>query len=312
MRKVRTMLVACVVVGSMACMALAADKTSAPGRSPAQLERPTKMAVVSVRPVSDTAMPGYEQLTTEGGQILYVGKDPILAGADVLGIMAGHDANSMSMKVAVGKGSAVSGRVGIFIGTHFVGAPLATKGPDGTITLVGLEPAQAARLSTHFSTAPVVPTGATITFVPQQPKIEPGSTVLVDAFVSGANDLRAYQVAVDISGGQTGRFEMKDMYIDTARTDWVFADMQAVSAANRTGGRMMGALYSGGVNVSEPKYAGTLVLEASPDALGTFNISLRATEETTLKNPDSVEIAFMAPAPTSIEVAVRASSGPRR
>jgi len=310
MRKAGIVVTTWVAAVSLTGLVFAGDKTSASGRTPAA-ERPAKVSVVTVRPVSDIPQAGYDKVVTDGGETIYVGKDILFTGTDVTATAAGLDGNSLSLTVTGGKGVNVPGRVAVFVDGGFAGAAVATKAGNGTITLAGLAPAQTARLTQHLILSPE-PTGALITLVPDSNRIEPGQTVEVKAFVDGATDLRAYQVAVDITGGTQGSFTIKDMFVDSNHPDWVFADMQAVSAANRTGGRLMGALYTGGTNVSSRKYAGTIILEASTDALGSFSIGLRQTQETTLRNPDSVPISYVATAPVAVEVSPRVAPGSRR
>ncbi len=305
MRRSRMMVMAWVASGLVWSSAFAGDRTAG------VVERPAKASVVSVRLASEVASPGMDKVVTDNGQVLYVSKEPVLTGADLLSATSGADGHSVALKVSQGKEAAIVGRVAIFVDGNFVGAPHTSKNADNSIALIGLDPQQAARVSRSIVTRPVDPTSAQIVLVPQQPgPIEPGGTIIVDAFIDSAVDLRAYQVAVEITGGTAGQVAIKDMLVDNARPDWVFAGQQAVNAANRVGGRMMGALYSGGINVAERKYAGTIVLEASADAFGSFTIKLREDhQQTTMKNPDNISIAFAASLPQTIVVGNRPVRG---
>lgn len=310
MRKSSLMATAWVAMFSVTGAVLASDKAASLGRTP-HMERPSKITEVTVRPISDVPQPGHDKVTTDSGQMLYVGRDVLFTSTDVVASAAGSDVNTLSLTLSGGKAGVVPGRVAVYIGGSFVGAPFATKNSDGTITLAGLEPAQTARLTRHLIVTPE-PTGALITLVPDTNQIEPGQVVEVKAFIDGAVDLRAYQVAVDVTGGTQGEVTVKDIFVDTNHPDWVFSELQAVSAANRPGARLMGALYNGGINVDERKYAGTIVLEASPTARGAFVIGLRQNTETTLRNPDSVPMSFVADAPIVLDVNPRVAPGSRR
>jgi len=131
--------------------------------------------------------------------------------------------------------------------------------------------------------APLPPPSTTenVIFLVANPStISRGELVSVDALVilGFTQDFRAYQVAVDVTGGTTGTLDQDSLSIDTTRGDFVFSAIppgDVVIALDESGGRLASALYSGGVVGVSNEYLGTFTFRASPDAGGTFTISVR-------------------------------------
>ena len=110
-----------------------------------------------------------------------------------------------------------------------------------------------------------------------------GETVYeVEVFASDFVDLRGYQVAVDITGGETGTLDLEDVYIDLERKDHVFGGLASYDAVDVGNGRMMCVLSEGGVSSIDPLYLGTFVLRAAPETSGTFQVIPRAGDGTIL------------------------------
>ena len=104
----------------------------------------------------------------------------------------------------------------------------------------------------------------------------------VEVFASSFADMRAYEVGVDVLGGEAGTLEVQDVYIDLERKDHVFAGMESYHAVDVVGRRMVCLMAAGGVASEGPVYLGTFVLRATPDARGTFDVGLRTGDGTIL------------------------------
>ncbi len=91
----------------------------------------------------------------------------------------------------------------------------------------------------------------------------------VEVYVSNVADLRAYQVSSAVSGGEAGHLTVEDAWIETDRDDYVFASRGAIDAADLTGARLLGALFSGGTAESNSagRYAAAPLLgtDSFPD-----------------------------------------------
>jgi hypothetical protein len=112
--------------------------------------------------------------------------------------------------------------------------------------------------------------------------------VVVDVFLSGAVDLRGYQIALDaIGGGDTpsggGQLVLEDVRIDTNRADYVFHGLDSYPATDAVRGRLASALATGDKPSGDAAYLGTFTFRMSPDAIGTFSVEPR-TSETMLRD----------------------------
>jgi hypothetical protein len=123
--------------------------------------------------------------------------------------------------------------------------------------------------------------------------VSPGGTVNVDVFVSGPTELRGYQSALQIRGGKAGSLTFDAADVNQQRSDFVFIGLNFVTSTDVTDGRLMGALYSGGVDVGNPpKYVGTFTLRASTSASGTFVVDLRIAD-TSLRDPNNQSVLWV-------------------
>ena len=147
---------------------------------------------------------------------------------------------------------------------------------------------------------PAVPHGPAITAVLVG---QDDGLLLVDVFVSGVVDVRGYQVSLAATtGGNRGRLEIQDIWVDTSRADYVFASEEAVNAVDLVGGRLVGAMFSGSVDAMRPAYAGTFAFKATPDAQGNFKVSVQMGSQTLLRNSASQPIALKTGAAVVIAV----------
>lgn len=148
-----------------------------------------------------------------------------------------------------------------------------------TLTLADLTPLEASQVKDLIA---LTPAGATITLVASQTRAYPDRPVSVDIYVSEMQDLRTFQVAIDVVGGTAGSIAIEDMHIDRNRDDYVFGTLQKVDAADPVGFRVGGVLIVGGVDASEMSYLGTATLRPSPDAQGNFKVVVKAGERSSL------------------------------
>ena len=104
----------------------------------------------------------------------------------------------------------------------------------------------------------------------------------VEVFASDFVDLRGYEVAVEVVGGETGILDLEDLYIGIDRKEFVFAGQESYHAVDMANGRMVCALPEGGVSSKDALYLGTFVLRAGPESRGTFQVIPRTGDGTIL------------------------------
>ncbi|MCH7705353.1 MAG: hypothetical protein IIB61_09580 [Planctomycetes bacterium] len=121
--------------------------------------------------------------------------------------------------------------------------------------------------------------GARIMLWAPRGSIRPGELLEVDVYVDQANDLRGYQVSLDIDleparfadrefagGVHEEMFVIEEVFVDAGRDDYVFAGRDDLSAVDLAGGRLGAALLAGGVAIDAPAYLGTFVIRIAPGA----------------------------------------------
>ena len=174
---------------------LSIDQGSAQADS--QSVRPGKRSPVSIRLATSTPAQGHEELTF-GGRTLYLVPRATLAGSKVVSAEAITTRSGSDIELALTDegadwlSSAISkhkaDHVAIFAGRKPLGSAMLTfEAGEGSLKLVGLTGEQAERLVRVLNRSAVAPAGATFTVVPDRTTIQPGETVNVRVFLSGAS-----------------------------------------------------------------------------------------------------------------------------
>lgn len=238
----------------------------------------------SIRLASQTQLAGYEEAVF-GDSTLFVAANTAIGSVDIVGARATTSAIDLTLSangatVAANLVRANAGqRLAVYEGQRIVAAPAIESGMLKGTTLT-------------VSTAALTPMGTMLTVTSSKTTAQAGEMINVDVFVSQAQDLRGYQVAVEATGGKSGGLHLVDIHQDAARADWVFGGEQIVNAVDVNGSRMVAALFSGSTNVAMPKYLGTFSFQSTKDASGTFAVKVRASDETALRDSNSQPIGY--------------------
>ena len=114
----------------------------------------------------------------------------------------------------------------------------------------------------------------------------PKEPVAVEVSLEGVSNLRAFQVAMDASGGDSGSLILEKVFIDETREDFIFAQQSPLTIADQKRQRTVAALWQGGVSaVDEQRYLATFVFVPTRDAKGAFSLTLRDEPGTMLRDP---------------------------
>jgi hypothetical protein len=277
-------------------------------------QRGSKEPAFSLRPAAQEAVSEYQAMTLEG-RTIYVSPRTLLSDGELTGVEAvathsGADVTLTLTPTGVERlGSGTPGQqVAIFAaGTLVSVGTLSVDAATGTATISGLPSGAAQRLVQMVAREPVAPAGPRFSVRPSATQLRPGGTVDVDVYLSGTQGLRAYQVTLGVSGGDSGQLAVEDNWIDAARPGYVFGALEKLDAVDRSGDRMAGLLIYGNVDAVEPAYLGTYTLRASPDAAGTFRVFARADNEASiLIDAQDLTISFgSAPAAITVGIAPR-------
>jgi len=283
--------------------------------------RSGKRSPVSIRLAISSPAQGHEAVAF-GDRTLYLVPRATLAGSKVVSAEAITTRSGSDIVLTLTDdgvdwlSSAISkhkaDHVAIFAGRKPLGnAKLSFDAAEGSLKLVGLSGEQAERLVRVLNRSAVAPAGATFTVVPDRTTILPGETVNVHVFLSGASQIRSYQVKVAIRGGSTGALLIDNLWIDAERADYVFGTLQKLDAVDPSNSRMAGVLMQGGVDAVNPAYVGSYSLRASADASGVFNVNLGLDEnDSILLRADNQSMPFEAGPAAVITVAMPTNPQP--
>jgi hypothetical protein len=266
-------------------------------------QRTGRQAAVSFRLAATNPAAGFEAMTF-GDRTVYVSPQAALsagqvAGADTIATRTGSDVSLSLTNEAAARLNTMAANLGadhlaIFVGGKIVSVgKLSLNADEGLATISGLSSDQAVEVTRAIRGKSAVPVGRTIAVVASQGTIQAGEAVTLEVFVRGGiSGVRAYQVALTISGGTAGQLTTSNLWIDSERADYVFVGHEKLDAVDRTGGRMGGVMLSGGTGAMQMAYLGSYTLEASADASGTFTVNIRTADTSLVANTGSRFIEF--------------------
>lgn len=258
--------------------------------------RDLKGSAVTFHKVSSQPAEGLRKETLANGQAVYISPAPVANSLEILDAQNGQ--NGMTVRLSGDAVTRLGDQVAVMVGDKLASVGSITR--DGQVTLGGLSADQADRISRAVQAQPSVPVaGPLVTLVPAGQR---DGLHLVDVFVQNTNDLRIYQISLLTGGGTAGRLELESVTVDQTRPDYVFGSDQIVEASSPRTGLLIAVLYDGSVNVAAPKYLGTYGFRATPDASGTFRISVNLGEETLLADQANEEMGFSAGADARIMI----------
>lgn len=134
------------------------------------------------------------------------------------------------------------------------------------------------------STKPTESKPAILTAKPAQTSVAPGGEVKVDVLLSEATSVSGYQLKLNIAGGEQGTMALKGIVVDQERADFLFKGQRVINTTAPATGEIVVVRYEGTSDtpVGKQSYLATFTLTASPDAKGTFKVSVNNSEESTL------------------------------
>jgi hypothetical protein len=251
--------------------------------------RETKGGGVNFHLASTTPINGYDKVSPGGDSgTLYVAPRAVWTGKEVVSARTTDSRDGSVMELTLSAEAAErlatqrkhqSGdRVAIYVDGKLMSTGiLGAVSTGGRATITGLTSANTesvVRLLNGERPIPVpMPTtiSALISVVPVG---QSDGAYLVDVFVQGVTNLRTYQIGLITSGGQVGELVREEVEIQASRPDFVFSELDTISAADQVGGRLSGVLVDGGVDKATPAYLGTYAFRPSPGATGTFEVAI--------------------------------------
>jgi len=105
--------------------------------------------------------------------------------------------------------------------------------------------------------------------------LDPEEWLYVDVFTGAVDELGAYEVALEVSGGTSGTLVLADIVIDDQRSDYAFGTATTIVAKNVSEGRVGVLREGGGVEVVGTKYLVTFIYQPASGASGVFDIAIK-------------------------------------
>ena len=279
--------------------------------------REAKGGGVNFHLASTTLINGYDKISPGGDSVtLYVAPRPVWTGKEVVSARTTDSRDGSVMELTLTAEAAErlatlrkhesGNRVAIYVDGKLMSAgTLGAGSTGGRATITGLNPTNTesvVRLLKGERPIPVpspAPVSALISLVPVG---QSNGAYLVDVFVQGVTNLRTYQIGVVTSGGQVGKLVREETKIDKARADFVFGELEVISAADQLGGRLVGVLVDGVVDKATPAYLGTYAFRPSPDATGTFEVAIDTSEKSFLADGQNEMVEFRTGPAASISI----------
>lgn len=289
----------------------------ASARAEPRSARDTKGGGVNFHLASASPVNGYDKVSTDGdGAVLFVGPRPTWTGKEVVSARTTDARDGAVMELTLTADAAErlvtqrknqgGDRVAIYVdGKLMSSGALSAETSGSRATITGLNsPSTESVVRLLKGERPVpapLPTtvSALISLVPAG---QSDGAYLVEVYVQGVTNLRSYQVGLVTSGGMGGELVREEVEIDKTRPDFVFTNLEAISAADQVGGRLAGVLVDGGVNKETPAYLGTYAFRAAPGAAGTFEVAIDSDVKTFLADSKNQMIEFRAGPAVSISV----------
>ncbi len=260
---------------------------------------------LTFRAASDVPLTGFDRQTVGSAEV-YVSKKELFSARDLTSAEARERGASLQLgadaasRLASLSGEGKANRLVVFAD----GVPSFVGVIDGPITgqsvvLSGLSTDQVSRLL-RATGRPDVATD--LRLVPDQSIATAGNLILVDVFVRPVQNLRGYQVGLVVTGGDSGKLELKDVVIDEGRQAYVFTGIETLHAVDVKSNRMLNALPAGTVHLKDESYLATFVYQVSGDAKGTFHVSVNQAGETMFLDENGTQVLIDLNAATQITV----------
>jgi hypothetical protein len=255
------------------------------------------------KPATLSATQGFKTIAV-GDTKYFVAPDPMFSGSNVQAASA--DGGALQLTVGADIANRVSAamkkteRLAIFVGGTFVNAPIVRSASDGKIVLAGLSSFNTDHLVNVLGNTGAGAGSATMSVVTNQTSVNPGDMITVDVYLSGAADLKAYQVRANATSGQTGKIAVAEMVVDKERSNYVFGTGNVIDAVDNNDKRLGAVIFEGSVNVGNPLYLGSFTFQTPEDIHEAYVINVEVGEESFLRNSTAEPIEFRVGAPVVV------------
>lgn len=271
MQKSKLVITALLLVAGMSYSTAHAQKRTDRGTN-------AKVSGLQFFKASTTQTGNYRSVNLKDGSTLYVAQVQAFSDRAVRVATSSGDTLQLTLTDQAKAQLSDSSRLAIYMNNRFFGsASVSQISDDGQITISGLSTRQLSQITQVIQRRKeVVMSGGVITVVPRQFTARAGDQITVDMFLTGAQGIRAYQVKLDITGGNAGTLNRNLMILDADRQDFIFAGTEEIiKGEDQVNGRIGAVKIYGTVDADQRVYLGSEIFDVSNDAHGTFQVNVR-------------------------------------
>jgi hypothetical protein len=256
--------------------------------------RDNKATGVSFRLAGDKVVQDFQKASLPNGATVFVSPRTAFTQNDIVSAAAtGSDAMQLSLTQDAARGleRAPTNQLAVYVDGQLASMATMSHAGSGAIDLAGISGNEMARIARMLDAGVRAPNGPEVSIVPRTSAANEGEIVSFDVFVTNAQDLRTYQIALDVVGQEGGLIRVPGQ-IDATRPDFIFGADQNVNAVDDTTGRLGGVRFDGGVTVDRPVYLGTFNYEVPAGASGQFVARVRLGDDSFLADTNNKTMPF--------------------
>lgn len=279
-------------------LSIAAALAGQPGGEPDEVPRAPAFRL-HFRLVQATAAPDFVEMSRTPRPPVFVGPVDVFDAAEILSVV---DAGSTNIDLKVSRDLVARLRAQTvdrlaILDLERLAAVAEIEFPDADATwnlrLAGLERVEASRLGWMLSEEANSRLAASMVIVPPSVVQAAGSVVEAAVYLIGAKLVGSYQFVVEVSTPKFGWMRRDELLIDSSREDFVFQGRSPRTTIDVSAGTIGATIEPDGVSPDRTSvYLGSVRFRTSADAAGSFNVHIKRSAETFVKDKNGVPILF--------------------
>jgi len=241
-----------------------------------RLERNTKVSGIQFFKASSSQVENYRSVSLKDGRTFYVAPEQSFSDRAVRAATTSGSTLLLTLTDEASAQLSDASQLAIRMNNQYFSASINQISDTGQISISGLNTRQLTQLTKVILRREIIMSGGVITLEPRQSSARAGDQITVDMYLAGATGVRAYQVKLDTSGGNTGTLSRNMMILEADRQDFIFAGTdEIIKGEDQVNSRVGGVKIYGTVDAIQRVYLGSETFDVSSDASGSFQIDVR-------------------------------------
>lgn len=248
-------------------------------------QRKSKVKGIQFFKASATEASGYQSVNLDDGSTLFVSRRPAFAN-NAATVSTSNTTRGSTLILSLSDEARAqltdTDQLAIYNNDQFIASTtISNITDDGRISITGLSTQQISMITKMMQRNKAILSGAIISVVSRLSTARAGDLITVDMYLSGAKSVRAFQVMLEVAGGDSGTISRDQMIIDINREDFIFSGVaEIIKGEDQVRGRIGGVKIYGPaeLDVNKTVYLGSQTFNVSDDASGTFQFIIRKTD----------------------------------